>query len=287
MKININLIKNNIKSFNKILNTSINSIVESPNNFGNSVIILNDKYILKAWENNVYPFFNKEIFCLETLKNDINIIPKLIYSDNSLEIIPYPFIITNKINGYNLNTVWDSLSNTNKEKMIEKICELVKKVTNINYGLNPNIFNRIENWSEWINEQFNLNLKVNINNKNISEQESKELINKYNGLSFSLKEQNIKVMYYDIHFGNFLINNNEITGMIDFERTEWVSIDYALNWINRMDKKPLEYGILNNNINLLNIFNKYYPELFDFNYLSKRLEIYELISNLRILGRKL
>jgi aminoglycoside phosphotransferase (APT) family kinase protein len=259
--------------------------------FSNDVQVINDKLILKTWDEKNIKWFRKELFCLTQLQDVIPVIPKVVLSNEKDNILGKPFIIMQKLSGKTLISVWDDLSDTQQQNVIREICRNLKSANSLDISGVPDLFPKINNWQEWIGREFTNNLKSCRDLNLLPEAELKRISADFQEYYPHLREQKMQVMYYDIHFGNFLINNGKLSGMIDFERTEWVSMDYCLNWIRRMMLAPGEYTSDKNPNpdkfkNLMTIFREYYPGLFAFDHLEERLKAYALISDLRIKLRR-
>ena len=92
-------------------------------------------------------------------------------------------------------------------------------------------------------------------------------------------------------YNSYIIKDKKIVGILDFERTDWSSIDYNLDVINRMVKEPHKYVSEESDkyikdkdyADLLTWFKEFYPELFKFKNLEKRLDIYTLSDCLGLL----
>lgn len=99
------------------------------------------------------------------------------------------------------------------------------------------------------------------------------------------------MVHRDIHFDNILVENIQITGMIDFEKIIVGSLDFVLSMVRRMSLFPTKYmseadephAKKEDYENLLQRFEEYYPELFDFKDLAIRLMFYDLEYDLRLL----
>ena len=269
----------------------VRSLTDINSTFSNDVQVINGELILKSWDKEKIKWFNKEVFCLTNLKDKIPL-PRIICSDWGGEILGKPFIVMNRIPGIPLIEVWDQLPEIKQEAYIEQICEYLKIVNQLQISNAIDLFPAITSWQEWLRMEFELNFNLCKDKKIFKGKKLISIQRQIDHYLPYLKEQNMQVMYYDIHFGNFIINETGIGGMIDFERTEWVSIDYCLNWPNRMSKHPEEY-IQNRETDkaeyakILPLFNKHYPEMFAFQDLDKRLEAYALLSDMRIQLRKL
>lgn len=276
--------------FENIGLTEVKTVSNLTSTFSNDVQIINDKYILKSWDIDKIKWFKKELFCITQLQGVIPIVPKIIYSDEQGDMLQKPFIIIEKLPGETLIETWEGLIQSQKEEAISKICLYLKEVAKMDISSAQDLFPRIDNWQEWIRKEFEKNVEQCITRKSLTKSAATIIKKQFNEYYPYLKEQKMQVMYYDIHFGNFLVNKGELSGMIDFERTEWVSLDYSLNWIRRMQLLPEEYTKdknpdTNKFINVMGLFKKYYPEIFAFDHLEERLKAYALLSDLRITNR--
>jgi len=267
------------------------SLVDLTSTFSNDVQVINEKLILKSWDPENIKWFNKELFCLTQLQGMIPVIPKIIYSDDQGGLIGKPFMILQKLPGKTLIAVWEKLTSAQQREVISEICGYLRKVSLLDISSVPALFPMITNWQEWTQQEFSKNLALSRATGLLSQAEIDKITTEFKGYLPYLKEQKMQVMYYDIHFGNFLVNNGKLSGIVDFERTEWVSMDYCLNWIRRMMLAPGEYTTDKNSNpdkfkNLMILFKEYYPELFAFDHLEERLKAYALLSDLRILVRR-
>ena len=85
-----------------------------------------------------------------------------------------------------------------------------------------------------------------------------------------------------------MVDGNKIVAILDFERTDLGSIDYHLDLVQRMQDYPTKY--INERdehlvsgkdyCHLIEWFQLFYPQLFQFENLEKRLSLYSLYHNL-------
>ena len=92
-------------------------------------------------------------------------------------------------------------------------------------------------------------------------------------------------MFWDVQLDNMLINNrNRFAALIDFEGVSIASIDYRLSIVRMMSERPHlfmseemeSYAAVEDYQRLLEWYQEFYPELFDFPDLEKRVDLYEL-----------
>lgn len=283
----------NIKQIFQKNNIIINSIEKINIGFTNEIYSINNKYILrvckkKSNEKN----FIKEVFLLTLFKDKIPV-PKIIYYDTSKKVINKYFMICDKIEGDNLYSKWHLLNDLKRRNVIKEICNILRIINNTDYNKFAKEF-RIKipiDLQILIGSSIKKNLKK-VQNKKIL---NKDFINKIKGFVEInlglLKEQKLSLVYEDIHFDNILVKNNHITGILDLEGIELMSIDYTLSCIRRMVNYPKIYASESSEkfikkqdySNLLKWYKEFYPELFNFHRLDKRLNIYDIDYDLHML----
>ncbi|HOY46946.1 MAG TPA: aminoglycoside phosphotransferase family protein [Candidatus Dojkabacteria bacterium] len=258
-------------------------IEEIDTGFSNDVFTIDNKYILKSWDPKNIHLFRKELWCLNALKDKVPV-PKLLCFDTKGEVVGQPYIVMEKMPGIPLINAWQNLKDDIKSQIVREICNHLKTINSLDTSAVPELFNQIPSWQDWIESEFRKNL-LRMEESGIYEANTIRKVKiRMDILLPALKEQNMKISYYDVHFGNFLIDNNRISAVIDLERVEWVSIDYSLNWVNRMSYDPEEYieePKEKEFEKILPLFEKHYPELFQFDDLEKRLEAYTILSEMR------
>ncbi len=99
-------------------------------------------------------------------------------------------------------------------------------------------------------------------------------------------------VYYDIHLDNFIVNGSfELQAVIDLENVELAALDYPLFVLQKMTDEPHKYlseqdeqfANKTDYIKLIPWYKKYYPEMFAYKNLVKRLEYYQLLDTLNLL----
>ncbi len=108
----------------------------------------------------------------------------------------------------------------------------------------------------------------------------------------ALREEKFGIVYWDVHFDNILVKDGKITGILDFEGSELMSIDYVLDLANRMQNYPAIYASRDEDeenirvedyANIMQYYSEFYPELFDFDDIKKRIALYAIRYDLRLL----
>lgn len=261
--------------------------------YTNKVYLINNKYILKVCEdlhNEVN--FEKEIFFYDFFKNKIPV-PKVIVFDKTKKIYDKFYMIYEKIQGDNLYSLWHLLTDQERKQIIKESSSILRIISESPFDEYTEKFN-VNPPSSWHDEELN---KINqylsiIENKRIITPDFIQKIKDFvNNNHQSLIEQKIALVFWDAHFDNVLVKNNKIVGILDFERTELASLDYNLDVIKRMVDYPKKYmseafekfAKKEDYANLLIWFKEFYPSLFDFKHLDKRLDLYAIEHDLNTL----
>ncbi len=257
--------------------------------FTNKVYSINDKFILKVCEDpENEENFEKEVFFYNFFQNKIPV-PKIILYDNSKKVYNKSFMIYHKIIGDNLYSKWHLMSDSKRKEIIKELCRILKIVNQSPYKKFTEQFKLSSiNWHDKVLEKIENSLKKVANKKIISSKFIKAIKTFVEANHSFLNEQKIGLVYWDAHFDNILIKKNKIVGILDFERTELSSIDLNLDIIKRMVEYPKKYmseefekfAKKEDYSKLLVWFKEFYPELFDFKDLNKRLDLYAIEHDL-------
>ena len=287
---------NNI--FTKKLNKKPKKISKVEIGFSTDVYNIDNKYILRI--NKLGKIsdncFKKAYFLYDFFKDKIPC-PEVLVFDDSYKIIPYTYGIYKMIKGNNLTDVWHTYTDKEKEQIIKQICDKLliplyktkysqkfKIFKEARYSLNPNVDWHDTVYNEIIFNLLDLKEKKLLDNKKIKKIET--FISKYHPL---FKEAKIFLTFWDLHFNNVIVKNKKVVGFIDFDAIVYASLDNPLAVVKRMMIQPKAYVSkeFSKNINsrdynnLLVWYKKYFPEMFDFKDLDKRLDFYLLSSYLK------
>lgn len=274
------------KIFNHHKLGAISNIRKLDVGFCNDVYSIDEKYILKVnkpTEDEVN--LEKEAFFCDLFKNRLPAAEVLVF-DNSKKILNNFFIIYHQIPGDNLYNKWHLFDNEQRHDIIKQICVFLKEINNTPAGSYIKRFNVNTNisWEDYIYTKINGWLEKFEKNKVLSD-------GVINGVRIFCKENRgvlsetkMALTYFDAHFDNFIVKDDKIVGMLDFERTDWLSIDYVLDLVDRMVKEPKKYASeeAENYVrdedykDLLVMYKECYPELFGFKDFDKRLVIYNV-----------
>lgn len=252
----------------------------------NKVYSVNNDFILKVCEDEGNEEkFEREVFFYKFFENKIPV-PKIRVYDNSKKIYGKFFMIYPKIMGDNLYSKWHLLNNEQRKNIVAQLCLILKLISKSPYEEFVKRFNvnSSVNWRDKIVSQINNSL-VQIEKRGLLQpefiQSVKDFVERNSNV---LTEQKIGFVYWDAHFDNILVQDTKIVGILDFERTELSSIDFNLDIVKRMVEYPKKYmseefekfAKKEDYAQLLDWFREFYPELFDFRNLDKRLELYAI-----------
>ncbi len=267
---------------NKIIEKNKSLFVDNPSieiinvGFTNTLYKVNDSYILKICTNiNNEEKFKKEIDFYNSNKNN-DLIPKLYFSDISKEDVPYIYEIIEKIDGVSLYDIWYKLNESERENIIEQLCEAMKRFHS-NKGKS---YDWIQRTKDIFNNAYNKVKELSI----FSKEELSRIDEAYLNFSKYLVSDEFVLIHNDLHFDNIFYIDGKIK-LIDFERSLYAPKDFELDIIYRMVRKPWKfanednekYTKLEDYSNIMKYIEKYYPEIINIQNLYKRLAIYDIV----------
>ncbi len=269
---------------NKIVSAHTNLFRDNTNiekinvGFTNTIFTINDKYIIKVCSNlNNENKFVKEINFYNSNKNN-KLIPKLYYSDITKKDIPYMYEITEKVSGVSLFNVWHKLDESQREDIIKQLCIAMKQ-----------FHSNTSKEYDWCLKTKDLFMKAYNKAKHLFNENEQLLLEKaYSSFDKYLESDKFVLVHNDLHFDNIIYDDGNIK-LIDFERSLYAPIDFELDIIYRMIRKPWKfaseetekYTRLEDYQNIMSYIEKYYPELMHVDNLYKRLAIYDIVYYLK------
>ena len=268
----------------------VESVVNIEIGFTNKVYLINDEYILKICEDESNEQkFEIEVFFYNFFKDKIPV-PKIKVFNKSKSIYGKFFMIYPKIEGDNLYAKWHLLSDEQRKIIIKQFCDILKIINKSSYDefLQKFEINFLDNWHDKILNQIQ-NFIEKIKQRELLSSGFIQVIRKFiNDNHYVLKEQKLALVYWDSHFDNILVQDTKIVGILDFERTEVSSVDFILDIVKRMVEYPKKYmsekfekfAKKEDYAHLLDWFQEFYPELFNFKNLDKRLDLYAVEHDL-------
>ena len=258
--------------------------------FSNDVYAIGNKYIFKSSrseKDNIS--FKKEVYLCSLLKDKIPV-PTILFSDTNQSVIDRACIIYGKIEGDNLYMRWHEYSIGEKKAVIKQICEYLKVINMTPFKDFADAFgiDITSSWREKVTSKIQTAKRSAIEKKALPpdlESQVDRFVNKYKSV---LDESSIALTYFDVHFDNFLVRDGKVVGMVDFERTDILSIDYVLDLVQRMVDQPTKYASENaepliaakDYVHLMDWYKEFYPELFQFSHMDVRLKLYAIEHDL-------
>jgi aminoglycoside phosphotransferase (APT) family kinase protein len=262
------------------------SITRLTTGFTNEVYAV-ENYILKLCVNpNNESNFEREIFLYQALHGQVTA-PAPVVADTSKTLLDRFYMIYRKIEGEPVGQRWHRLNDRQRKKLIEALCCQLRCIDRFpraeyaeKFGLNPN--------PVWKEETVNVLLAAlaTVQEKRIlSESTLQEIGRTIHENASVLNVQRLGLVFWDVQFDNMLINDqNELAALIDFEGVSIASLDYRLSIVRIMSERPhlfmseeMEaYATPDDYRQLLGWYQEFYPELFDFPDLEKRIDLYEL-----------
>jgi hypothetical protein len=257
--------------------------------FSNKIQLINDRYILKTTaktNNNL----SKEYALLTFFKNKLPV-PKIIHADFSRSFVEPHFILMEKIEGLPLYQVWSSITENDRKLIIKQISNYLRLINNSDLTTLKKHFIKPGSWKLYIKNRFEKTQAKHLALKIVNEKLLNNFSRYLNKKLYLFDEAVIRPIYYDIHFDNFVIKNNKVVGMLDFESIKYLSLDYSLLAIKRMCDMPKEFAseafeasvVEKDYKEIYQYFKDYYPELYSFVEVEERVKIYSIIYDLEIL----
>lgn len=233
--------------------------------------------------------YDKEVSLFEKLKGKV-LTPELIAKDASRTIIAQPYMIYRYIAGKPAGHVWHLLTHEQRKQIIYDGVNQLKAIT----ASEPSpILKDFSSWREQIETKLNSYLDVVRQQKLFSDQVVRGLQAYIDERVELLEQATLGLQYWDFHLDNLIVDNGKLVGVIDFEHVDVVSVDYVLNIVRQMQNHPHlhlakdmeQYASLENYKDMLNWFKEFYPELFAFDELETRINLYDLEGMLRLRPR--
>lgn len=226
-----------IQKIEKKINEKIISIKQINSGYSRMAFMINDRYILKIVNNPVKD--NDTIKEVKFLLNNDNLefIPKVIFSDFTKKSFPCVFYLERKINGESLLLKWPLLKENEKQQILVQLLEKLDKLHSLDY--NSHFDNNcldllLKEYDNYLNKIIESNI---LNREKIYYlYELKNIIPKvFEGAKTGL-------IHGDLHFNNILVNVNNEISIIDFEKIKRSFVERELDPINRMSRNPNSFN---------------------------------------------
>ena len=280
---------NNIWAFYKL---GANPVIERINIGFTNELYKVDHHILKIYARpqTGEKSLDRETRYLKSLYKTV-LVPKLIAADKSHQLIDKPFIIYEAIAGEPLGGRWHSLTDQRRQQIIKDVCRQLRLIAATDPL--PKLASN-KTWQQQMMDAIFEYLGQARQKRLLTESvisEAEDFVRQYAAV---LKPETLGLMYWDVHLDNLIVDDaDKLVGIVDFEHVDVVSIDFVLTIIRQLVRYPhlslsedQEYLADKKDYqHLMEWFGQFYPELFDFPELERRIDLYELIDILRLLPR--
>ena len=209
---------NDIIQYVKEKNKIKENFVPSVSTFNGDRVFLSNNYVIKLFDEKSSQYYKNELFAYENMSKEhvAEMIDAGEYSNKN-------YILMKRIKGKSLYSIWDDLEETEKEKIISQISNILKGINSLKVDKQINFKEFLRNeYKTWFEK-----LKVNENLKGEIDKKIKKNIQ-----YIDENEKNFWC-YFDNHFDNYIYDGNRIK-IIDFEDLRKGPIDYQLDVWNRM-----------------------------------------------------
>jgi aminoglycoside phosphotransferase (APT) family kinase protein len=256
--------------------------------FSHEVHRLNDNLILKLFNTEDARHFKTESALLASALPFAK--PKLAASEMKDGVIDRDYIIMSFVPGISLGSVWHLATERQREHVIKEICQSLQIINNIE----PSGIGLVvpSTWTASLSKRAE-DLSTELLKRKIIDQQTAEKIGAFFRLRVhSLGKSDLCPVYWDIHFDNFIVNDQlQLQAIIDLENVELTALDYPLFVIQKQMDDPEKFlreedekfADKKDYVNLKAYYRKYYPQMFEFSDLDTRLKIYQLLDVLHLL----
>ena len=254
-------------------------ILKADSGFTNSVFYVDKNYVVKICnDSKKKKKLDKEIDFYKHSK--LPFIAKYL-ADGQID--DYRYLIISYISGVPLYKIWHKLNFTEREEMVKQLAYILSAFHSQSYHYLPSEIIFL-NWGDKWQKSFSLNV-TELQKRNFNTQKIEEFAN--NKLDIIFREQKLGLVHNDTHFDNLLLDGKTLK-LIDFDRVLYGSIDYEFLIIKSMIDNPYKFANEEDEKNtkqedykdILVLLEKYYPKMFDFEFLEDRIFIYQFIYNL-------
>jgi aminoglycoside phosphotransferase (APT) family kinase protein len=225
------------KIFSKYRLGKVKKIVYLESGIVNPCLAINDQFILRVnVRDKDTPKFKREKVAFKKLKDKIPV-PRIVILDESKKIIPYDYLITEKMPGIETREVLKKMPEQEKKKIAIQAGIILAKIHKIKFKkfgyINGNTFGKYDNWNEFIINKVKNHLKEMKKENIFNDEKRKEILNLFEkNKKIFLEIKTPRLNHGDFSFENMVFKNKKITGIFDFE--------WAMSGDSEYDFKDLE-----------------------------------------------
>ncbi len=255
--------------------------------FSHEVHKLNDDLVIKLFNTSNPVNFKTE---LALLQSDLDFPrPKLVANYEGTNKQDRSYIIMGFVPGISLGSKWHEATDEQRERLIQDIS---KTLVTINRLDPKTIGDTSDDWQTIVEKRIR-KLIDKLTGKNIlTDKQAEIVIATVEANGQFLADSKLYPVFWDIHFDNFIVNEQfELQAVIDLETVIIAALDYPLFVVEKLTNEPHkylreedeQYADLKDYARLKEWYRTYYPEMFAFENLDKRVRLYQLIDTLHLL----
>ena len=267
----------------------LKSLKKLDEGFLNHLYEINDEFILKICGDLDFEVeFLNGLKLINHFRNRLPV-PVIIEQDFTKELLPSSFYFYHKIQGKSLSSIWHVLDNMSREDFIKQIISCLKIINESD--LSQILTKQKQDWA-FLRKNQMYKIIAKIEKEDFLEEVLFLKIKSYYDDNWEILKDSLLVpVFWDVHLGNFLVSASKITGVLDLESIGYLSIDYALTIIYQMVQYPHlflpekyeSFAKTSDYKSVIPWFKKYYPELFNYPSIDKRIKLYTLEYDLNLL----
>lgn len=248
-----------------------------------------DSYIIKVCvKPDNEPNLRKEEFLYKLLHEKAPV-PHVVVADDSRTLLDKPYMIYEKLPGEPAASHWHEITDVQRKQLIQDVCGYLKTIDQTppeQYEKELSVDSNF-NWQQHICDKIEAKLAVIAERDLVPETVIANIQHFVGANKHVLGEQKLGLTFWDVHFDNILVDSGfQLSGLIDFESVDVYSIDYRLMVVRLMQRYPhlylseqMEpYAKHEDYAHLMNWYKAFYPEMFAFNDIGKRIDMYELLD---------
>lgn len=259
--------------------------------FTNEVYRVDDHILKICVDTRSEPDFEREVFLYESLRG-IALIPEPKAVDLSKSVLPHYYMIYRRIEGEPAGSRWHLLNDGERRNLVADLCGQLRRIDSFPmdefiarfHGNTPP-----DTKAEMLESL--LTALETVREREILPDVTVTAIRKYlREHADVLNVQKPGLTFWDVQWDNMLIDSeNKLAALIDFGGLSIMSLDFRLMIVRAMSERPhlflredLEgFACVEDYRFLMDWYREFYPELFDFPDLERRLDLYELNDVLR------
>ena len=257
--------------------------------FSHEVHRLNDDLVIKLFNKESKKNYICESRILGIEGSEI-LKPRLVatFEDSEME---RAYIIMSYVPGKSLGSIWHLATDQQREDLIKQIAIVLRAFQSID----PTVldFKEIKSSRDYLQNKSEKLITNLLAKKIVSEERALEVRSVVGRmLDYFPADEPAKPVYWDIHFDNFIVDEQYILqAIIDLENVRTLPLDYPLFVIEKQMRDPKKYlaeedekyADTKDYIHLEEWYNRYYPEMFKADHLQERIKLYRLLDELHLM----